>query len=62
MVGLIAIIAGVVLISAGFAVSMEENEPGVITFSGRGQEATPKFSLERGLTIFRMTHTGDANL
>jgi len=32
-----------------------------ITLSGTGQEATSKFSLEKGLSIFRMSHDGDSN-
>ena len=35
--------------------------PEPITLSGTGQEATSKFSLETGLSIFRMTHDGDSN-
>ncbi|NQE52231.1 hypothetical protein C5S29_01460 [ANME-1 cluster archaeon GoMg3.2] len=35
--------------------------PKPIAFSGRGQEATSKFSLEKGLSIFKMTHDGDRN-
>jgi len=33
--------------------------PEPITLSGTGQKATSKFSLEQGLSIFRMTHDGD---
>ena len=33
--------------------------PESITLSGTGQKATSKFSLEQGLSIFRMTHGGD---
>jgi hypothetical protein len=35
--------------------------PELITFSGRGQEATSKFTLEKGLPIFKTTHDGDRN-
>jgi len=35
--------------------------PEPIALSGTGQEATSKFSLEKGLSIFRMTHDGDSN-
>ena len=35
--------------------------PEPIALSGTGQEATSKFSLEKGLSIFRMTHGGDSN-
>nr|QNO52629.1 hypothetical protein MBLPMMNE_00036 [Methanosarcinales archaeon ANME-1 ERB6] len=35
--------------------------PEPIGLSGTGQEATSKFSLEKGLSIFRMTHDGDSN-
>ena len=38
-----------------------EPTPEPIALSGTGQEATSKFSLEKGLTIFRMTHDGDRN-
>jgi len=38
-----------------------EPEPESIALSGTGQEATSKFSLENGLSIFRMTHDGDSN-
>ena len=31
------------------------------TFNGKSQAATPKFRLEAGLSIFRMTHQGNAN-
>jgi hypothetical protein len=37
------------------------SEPEVITLSGDGQEATSKFTLEEGLSIFRMTHNGNSN-
>jgi hypothetical protein len=36
-------------------------EPEVITLSGSGQEATSKFTLEEGLSIFKMSHDGDSN-
>ena len=36
-------------------------EPEPITFSGTGQEATSKFKLEKGLSIFEMTHDGSHN-
>jgi autonomous glycyl radical cofactor GrcA len=35
--------------------------PESIALSGTGQEATSKFSLEKGLSIFRMSHDGDSN-
>lgn len=35
--------------------------PETITLSGTGQKATSKFSLEQGLSIFRMTHDGDGH-
>jgi len=35
--------------------------PEPITLSGIGQEATSKFSLETGLSVFRMNHDGDRN-
>ena len=35
--------------------------PEPIALSGTGQEATSKFSLEKGLSIFRMSHDGDSN-
>ena len=35
--------------------------PGPITISGTGQKATSKFSLEKGLAIFRMTHDGEGH-
>ena len=38
-----------------------EPTPEPIALSGTGQEATSKFSLEKGLSIFRMTHDGDSN-
>ncbi len=36
-------------------------EPSPITLSGTGQQASKKFSLESGLSIFKMTHTGTSN-
>ena len=36
-------------------------EPDVISLSGDGQEATSKFTLEKGLSIFRMKHDGSSN-
>ena len=41
--------------------STKISTPEPITLSGTGQEATSKFSLEKGLTTFRMTHSGDRN-
>ncbi|MDY6931833.1 MAG: hypothetical protein SVJ22_07990 [Halobacteriota archaeon] len=35
--------------------------PEPIALSGTGQEATSKFSLEKGLSIFRMSHDGGSN-
>ena len=32
---------------------------GLERFNGRGQQVSPKFTLDRGLAIFRMTHTGE---
>ena len=43
------------------AISTPEPTPKPIALSGRGQEATSKFSLEKGLSIFKMTHDGDSN-
>jgi autonomous glycyl radical cofactor GrcA len=37
------------------------NQTATTALSGRGQEATSKFSLEKGLSIFKMTHDGDSN-
>ncbi|HJH28005.1 MAG TPA: hypothetical protein C5S37_14865 [Methanophagales archaeon] len=39
----------------------QEPTPEPIALSGTGQEATSKFPLEKGLSIFRMTHDGDSN-
>jgi autonomous glycyl radical cofactor GrcA len=39
----------------------QEPTPEPIALSGTGQKATSKFSLEKGLSIFRMTHDGDSN-
>jgi hypothetical protein len=36
-------------------------EPALIDLSGAGQQASQKFNLEEGLTIFKMTHVGSAN-
>lgn len=36
-------------------------EPSVIQLSGAGQQASQKFTLESGLSIFRMTHSGQSN-
>lgn len=36
-------------------------EPAPIELSGTSQQATQKFSLENGLAIFKMTHTGTSN-
>ena len=38
-----------------------EATPEPITLSGTEQEATSKFSLEKGLSLFRMTHDGDGH-
>jgi len=35
--------------------------PEPIVLSGTGQEATSKFTLEKGLSKFRMNHDGDSN-
>ena len=32
-----------------------------ITLSGTGQEATSKFPLEKGLSIFKLIHDGNSN-
>lgn len=36
-------------------------EPPPITLSGTGQEATSKFNLEKGISIFEMKHDGTSN-
>jgi len=36
-------------------------EPELIELSGTSQQATQKFTLENGLSIFKMTHTGTSN-
>lgn len=36
-------------------------EPEQISLSGTGQQASKKFTLESGLSIFRMTHSGQSN-
>jgi len=36
-------------------------EPEVIKLSGTGQQASQKFNLENGLSVFRMTHAGTSN-
>jgi len=36
-------------------------EPEQINLSGIGQQASKKFTLESGLSIFRMTHSGQSN-
>jgi len=36
-------------------------EPSPINLSGTGQQASQKFTLEKGLSIFKMTHSGQAN-
>ena len=36
-------------------------EPQSIALSGKGQQATQKFTLENGLSIFEMAHSGQSN-
>jgi len=36
-------------------------EPALIELSGTGQQASQKFTLENGLSIFKMTHSGTSN-
>lgn len=36
-------------------------EPSPIKLSGTSQQASQKFSLENGLSVFKMTHTGTSN-
>lgn len=36
-------------------------EPKPITITGTGQQASSKFTLEEGLSIFEMTHSGSSN-
>jgi len=36
-------------------------EPGPINLSGTGQQASQKFILEKGLSIFRITHSGQSH-
>lgn len=36
-------------------------EPAPIVLSGTGQQASQKFTLENGLSVFRMTHDGTSN-
>lgn len=36
-------------------------EPSPIELSGTGQQASQKFTLENGLSVFKMTHTGRSN-
>lgn len=36
-------------------------EPNPIKLSGTSQQASQKFSLENGLSVFKMTHTGTSN-
>lgn len=36
-------------------------EPAPIELSGTGQQASQKFTLENGLSIFKMTHSGTSN-
>lgn len=36
-------------------------EPEPIRFSGHGDDVTPKFTLEQGITIITMTHDGSSN-
>jgi hypothetical protein len=41
--------------------TQQVSEPEPIILSGNGQEATSKFILEKGLTIFNMKHDGTSN-
>lgn len=36
-------------------------EPELIELSGTGQQSSQVFNLEKGLTVFKMTHTGTSN-
>ena len=36
-------------------------EPEPIEFSGQGDDVSPKFTLEEGITVITMTHSGDSN-
>jgi len=38
-----------------------EKTPEVITLNGIGQQASNKFQLQKGLSIFKMTHNGSSN-
>lgn len=48
-------------LSEKFDVIKAQSKIEPIELPGVGQEATQKFSLEEGLVIFRMTHSGQAN-
>ena len=66
LIGIVAIIMIqdiYVGISGGHSVLIptQTDDVELITLSGTGQEATSKFSLEKGLSIFRMTHDGNSN-
>lgn len=53
-----------ILILTGISLGVRAQEPeqeDTIQLSGSGQEATERFSLESGLAIFKMTHSGQAN-
>src|SRR3989338_4370824 len=38
-----------------------EKTPEVITLNGIGQQASNKFQLQKGFSIFKMTHNGSSN-
>ena len=49
--------------SSSSSASVEESvkDASPVTLTGFGQQATRKFSLNRGLSVFKLTHNGDAN-
>lgn len=57
----ILITVGIVLVREKTPIIEAQTKIEPIQLSGIGQQATEKFSLESGLAIFRMTHSGQSN-
>lgn len=57
----ILITIGIVLVREETPTIEAQTEIEPIQLSGTGQQATEKFSLESGLAIFRMSHSGQSN-
>jgi hypothetical protein len=49
------------LVLAGCTAPAVQNTPAPQVFTGRGQQATTKFTLPAGLVVFEMRHDGQSN-